>query len=181
MHDRRLSGMVVMLLHFVHRVVGAAAALVHADHRAVSDGTAVVSGHLGTDGKGLERFLGRCHGACSRLRGLVGRRSGHLACPPSVSQGAMPTAAPMSAACGRLRRAGGHRLALCQEPCSDEPRIASVAAALGMHFEERAEAQTGKAMVLGMSRDICVHLYDEIVKQRPGWHSTDPRRARSRS
>ena len=57
----------------------------------------------------------------------------------------------------------------------------AVAAALGMHFEERAEAQTGKAMVLGMSRDICVHLYDEIVKQRPGWHSTDPRRARSRS
>ena len=25
-----------------------------------------------------------------------------------------------------------------------------------------------------MSRDICVHLYDEIVKLRPDWHDADP-------
>jgi len=25
-----------------------------------------------------------------------------------------------------------------------------------------------------MSRDICVHLYNEIVKLRPDWHDTDP-------
>lgn len=54
-----------------------------------------------------------------------------------------------------------------------EPRIASVAADLVAHFEERGKAQTGKAMVVGMSRDICVHLYDEIVKLRPDWHSAD--------
>ncbi len=55
-----------------------------------------------------------------------------------------------------------------------EPRIASVAADLVAHFEERNEAQTGKAMVVAMSREICVHLYNEIVKLRPDWHNTDP-------
>ena len=55
-----------------------------------------------------------------------------------------------------------------------EPRIASVAADLVAHFEERNKAQTGKAMVVTMSREICVHLYNEIVKLRPDWHNTDP-------
>lgn len=55
-----------------------------------------------------------------------------------------------------------------------EPRIASVAADLVAHFEERNKAQTGKAMVVAMSRDICVHLYNEIVKLRPDWHDDAP-------
>ena len=55
-----------------------------------------------------------------------------------------------------------------------EPRIASVAADLVAHFEERGKAQSGKAMVVTMSRDICVHLYNEIVKLRPDWHDADP-------
>lgn len=55
-----------------------------------------------------------------------------------------------------------------------EPRIASVAADLVAHFEERNQAQTGKAMVVAMSREICVHLYNEITKLRPEWHSPDP-------
>ncbi len=54
-----------------------------------------------------------------------------------------------------------------------EPRIASVAADLVEHFEERNKAQDGKGMVVGMSRDICVHMYNEIV--------TAPRLARRRS
>ncbi len=55
-----------------------------------------------------------------------------------------------------------------------EPRVASVAADLVAHFEERNKAQDGKAMVVTMSREICVHLYNEIVKLRPDWHSDDP-------
>src|SRR5690606_1533827 len=55
-----------------------------------------------------------------------------------------------------------------------EPRIALVAADLVEHFEERNKAQRGKAMVVGMSREICVHLYNEIVKLRPDWHDEDP-------
>lgn len=55
-----------------------------------------------------------------------------------------------------------------------EPRIASVAADLVAHFEERNKALSGKAMVVAMSREICVHLYNEIVKLRPDWHNPDP-------
>ena len=66
------------------------------------------------------------------------------------------------------------RWAALEKVVGAEPRIASVAADLVAHFEERNKAQTGKAMVVGMSRDICVHLYNEIVKLRPDWHSADP-------
>lgn len=31
----------------------------------------------------------------------------------------------------------------------------------------------GKAMIVGMSRRICVALYDAIVKLRPAWHHAD--------
>jgi type I restriction enzyme R subunit len=55
-----------------------------------------------------------------------------------------------------------------------EQRIASVADDLVAHFEERNKAQSGKAMVVAMSRDICVHLYNEIIKLRPDWHDSDP-------
>jgi type I restriction enzyme R subunit len=54
------------------------------------------------------------------------------------------------------------------------PRVASVAADLVAHFETRNSAHPGKAMVVAMSREICVHLYDEIIKLRPQWHSDDP-------
>ena len=54
------------------------------------------------------------------------------------------------------------------------PRVASVAADLVTHFETRNGAHPGKAMVVAMSREICVHLYDEIIKLRPQWHSDDP-------
>ena len=55
-----------------------------------------------------------------------------------------------------------------------EPRIASVAVDLVAHFEERNNAQDGKAMVVAMSREICVHLYNEITRLRPDWHNDDP-------
>lgn len=55
-----------------------------------------------------------------------------------------------------------------------EPRIAKVAADLVAHFEERNQAQQGKAMVVAMSRDICAHLYNEIVRLKPEWHDEDP-------
>ena len=66
------------------------------------------------------------------------------------------------------------RWAALEKIVGAEPRVASVAADLVAHFEERSTAQTGKAMVVAMSRDICVHLYNEIIKLRPGWHDADP-------
>lgn len=54
------------------------------------------------------------------------------------------------------------------------PRIQQVANDLVEHFEERNKAQNGKAMVVAMSREICVHLYNAIVELRPDWHDEDP-------
>jgi type I restriction enzyme R subunit len=66
------------------------------------------------------------------------------------------------------------RWAALEKVVGAAPRVAQVAADLVAHFEERNKAQTGKAMVVAMSREICVHLYDEIIKLRPDWHSPDP-------
>ena len=66
------------------------------------------------------------------------------------------------------------RWAALEKVVGAEPRIASVAADLVLHFEARNAAQRGKVMVVAMSRDICVHLYNEIVKLRPEWHDEDP-------
>jgi type I restriction enzyme, R subunit len=54
-----------------------------------------------------------------------------------------------------------------------QTRVAMVAADLVRHFEDRVAAMDGKAMVVCMSRRICVALYDQIVALRPGWHSDD--------
>lgn len=55
-----------------------------------------------------------------------------------------------------------------------EPRITNIAADLIAHFEERNNTQAGKAMIVAMSREICVHLYNAIIKIRPEWHDFDP-------
>ncbi len=54
-----------------------------------------------------------------------------------------------------------------------DKRLALVAKEMVTHFEDRVSALDGKAMVVCMSRRICVKLYDEIVKLRPDWHSSD--------
>ncbi len=52
-------------------------------------------------------------------------------------------------------------------------RIAEVARDLVEHWEKRLEAMDGKAMVVCMSRRICVDLFNEIVRLRPGWAGDD--------
>ncbi|MDH0302433.1 MULTISPECIES: type I restriction endonuclease subunit R [unclassified Pseudomonas] len=66
------------------------------------------------------------------------------------------------------------RWAALEKIVGAEPRIKSVAADLVAHFEERDQAQNGKAMVVAMSREICVHLYNEIIALRPEWHDENP-------
>lgn len=66
------------------------------------------------------------------------------------------------------------RWAALEKIVGTDPRIKSVAADLVAHFEERNKAQSGKAMVVAMSRDICVHLYNAIIALRPDWHDPDP-------
>jgi type I restriction enzyme R subunit len=54
-----------------------------------------------------------------------------------------------------------------------EKRIGLVAEDLVKHWETRLDAMDGKAMVVCMSRRICVELYEQIRKLRPHWHHDD--------
>ncbi len=52
-------------------------------------------------------------------------------------------------------------------------RVKQIAQDIVDHFEQRLEALDGKAMVVCMSRRICVALYNELVRLRPGWCDDD--------
>ena len=54
-----------------------------------------------------------------------------------------------------------------------EQRVGQIAADIVSHFDQRREAIEGKAMVVCMSRRICVDLYRELVRLRPAWHDDD--------
>ncbi len=54
-----------------------------------------------------------------------------------------------------------------------EQRLRLIAKDIVEHFERRLESLDGKAMVVCMSRRICVDLYNEIVRLRPEWHDED--------
>ncbi len=54
-----------------------------------------------------------------------------------------------------------------------DARLQEVAEDLINHYETRGQTQPGKAMIVAMSRDICVRLYDKIIEFRPDWRSDD--------
>ena len=54
-----------------------------------------------------------------------------------------------------------------------DTRLREVAEDLINHYDSRSKTQPGKSLVVTMSRDICVRLYDQIVALRPDWHSDD--------
>jgi type I restriction enzyme R subunit len=53
----------------------------------------------------------------------------------------------------------------------DPKRVKLIAADLVQHFERRWEAMDGKAMIVCMSRRICVEFYNELIRLRPDWAS----------
>ncbi len=59
-----------------------------------------------------------------------------------------------------------------------ENRIGMIAQDLVDHFENRVVGMDGKAMVVCMSRRICIALYHEIIELRPDWHSEDDENGR---
>ena len=69
----------------------------------------------------------------------------------------------------RLKR----RWANVEAVVGTEKRLRLVARDLVEHFESRVVGMDGKAMIVCMSRRICVALYGEIVRLRPDWHSDD--------
>ncbi|NOK57804.1 MAG: type I restriction endonuclease subunit R [Chloroflexi bacterium AL-W] len=51
-----------------------------------------------------------------------------------------------------------------------EKRLALIAQDLITHFEQRQETLDGKAMIVCMSRRICVDFYQQLIKLHPDWH-----------
>ncbi len=54
-----------------------------------------------------------------------------------------------------------------------DARLKEVAEDLIHHYETRSQTQPGKAIIVTMSRAICVRLYKQIVALRPEWHADD--------
>lgn len=74
----------------------------------------------------------------------------------------------------RIRESTKSKWAALEKLVGAQPRIDEVANDLVEHFEKRTASIDGKAMIVGMSREICVHLYNAIIGLRPEWHSDDP-------
>lgn len=54
-----------------------------------------------------------------------------------------------------------------------KPRLQVLAREIIENFERRREAIEGKGLIVCMSREICIDLYEEIVALRPAWHAED--------
>lgn len=59
-----------------------------------------------------------------------------------------------------------------------EKRLKLIAQDIVDHFEKRCEVLDGKAMIVCMSRRICVELYNEIIRLRPDWHDAEDERGK---
>lgn len=52
-------------------------------------------------------------------------------------------------------------------------RLSVLAADLVAHWEARKESVAGKGMIVAISREAAIRLYDEVIKLRPDWHGDD--------
>jgi len=52
-------------------------------------------------------------------------------------------------------------------------RLKLIANDIVTHFEDREKVFSGKALVVSMTRNVAVKLYNEIIALRPDWHSAD--------
>ena len=59
-----------------------------------------------------------------------------------------------------------------------EKRLKLIAQDIVAHFEQRLEALDGKAMIVCMSRRICIELYRELVRLCPDWHQEEDDKGR---
>ena len=57
-------------------------------------------------------------------------------------------------------------------------RLKLIAQDIVSHFNRRLEAMDGKAMIVCMSRRICIDLYRELTRLRPDWHHEEDGRGR---
>ena len=74
-----------------------------------------------------------------------------------------------------LRESTKSKWAALEKLVGAAPRLKEVAEDLVAHFEGRIELLDGKAMIVCMSREICVNLYNAITEVKPEWHSEEPK------
>lgn len=60
-----------------------------------------------------------------------------------------------------------------EELAGANERLKTLAAQIVSHFDKRSEVIDGKGMIVCMSRDICMNLYDEIIALRADWHADE--------
>lgn len=60
-----------------------------------------------------------------------------------------------------------------EELAGSKGRLETLAKQIVTHFEGRSEVIDGKAMIVCMSRDICMGLYDAIIALRNGSHADE--------
>ena len=72
-----------------------------------------------------------------------------------------------------LREQTKSKWAALEKLVGSAPRMEQVAQDLVHHFEQRIESMPGKGMIVCMSREICVDMYNAIVALKPEWHDTD--------
>jgi type I restriction enzyme, R subunit len=60
-----------------------------------------------------------------------------------------------------------------EELAGAENRLAVLASQIVTHFDKRADVIEGKGMIVCMSRNICMDLYDQVIKLHPAWHSDE--------
>lgn len=75
-----------------------------------------------------------------------------------------------------LRESTKSKWAALEKLVGAEPRLKEVAEDLIDHFVGRTQLVNGKAMIVCMSRDICVNMYNAITDIRKDWHSEDPKK-----
>lgn len=68
---------------------------------------------------------------------------------------------------------GSARLRLREQILGADARLRDLAADLLAHFAQRNQVAPGKAMVVAVSRRVCVDLYNHIIALRPEWHSDE--------
>ena len=68
------------------------------------------------------------------------------------------------------------RWAALEAVVGDEKRVRLIAEDIVKHFENRQAGLEGKAMIVCMSRRICVAMHDALVALRPAWRDEDDER-----
>lgn len=66
-----------------------------------------------------------------------------------------------------------YRFRLRETLMGTDERLQRLAEDFVQHFEQRSALVESKAMLVTMSRQICVKLYEKITALRPQWHSDD--------